>query len=264
VIVQRRDGRLRLVRQVDHQVQCGLMARAWGNAAFARPEPFAPLVTAAELHDEGWRAWEQRPGLTADGTPLDFPDLDRTEHVALYEDGIRHAVDTDPWAGLVVCMHGRGLYERRLGLDGPPPSRRGRPPHEREFIERQEAREQELVARLGGGEQTRRWAWAGFRLLQAWDVLSLYLTWRGLAAGGEWTMPRVPREVGDEGITLHVRPDGDSGCVVDPWPFADDALDLPVAARTVPDRVYADEDDLLRALGTAPAETVPFHARRAE
>ena len=39
MIVSRRAGRLVLVRQVDHQEQCGLMADAWGNASFARPEP---------------------------------------------------------------------------------------------------------------------------------------------------------------------------------------------------------------------------------
>ena len=39
MIVSRRPEGLLLVRQVDHQEQCGLMAAAWGNAEFARPQP---------------------------------------------------------------------------------------------------------------------------------------------------------------------------------------------------------------------------------
>ena len=263
MIVARVDGRLRLVRQTDHQVQCGLMARAWGNAGFVRPEPFGALITAADVHDEGWRTWETRPRVAADGTPVDFPDVDRTEHVVLYRRGIDRALALDARAGLVVCMHGRGLYERRLGLDGEPPPREGRPPHEREFIEEQDALEGRLVEGLGDEEATRAWAWAGFRLLQAWDVLSLYLTWRGLASGGRWTLPAVPRAAGDEGVALRAAPGGDLTCTVDPWPFAGDEVALPVVARHIPDRVYRDGDDLAAALDAAPEETVPFRARPA-
>ncbi|HWH14750.1 MAG TPA: DUF3891 family protein [Miltoncostaeaceae bacterium] len=263
MIVLRADGRLRLVRQVDHQGQCGLMARAWGNGEFARPEPYAPLITAADLHDEGWRDWEERPRVGADGAPVDFPDLPRTVHVDLYERGIAHVEALEPRAGLVVCLHGRGLYEKRLGLDGEPPPREGRPPHEREFIARQEARERRLRDGLGGGAAVEEWAWAGFRLLQAWDVLSLYLTWHGLARGGAWTLPAVPRGVGDPGATLRVAAGGPETCTVDPWPFAADEVALPVTARTIPDRAYADDGDLWRALDAAPEETVTFRARRA-
>src|SRR5687768_416692 len=100
-----------LVRQVDHQEQCGAIAAAWGNAAFARPEPYGPLAAAAAVHDEGWRAWEEAPLVGEDGAPVDFPQIDRPTHVALYREAIAAAVARDPRTGLIVSLHGQGLYE---------------------------------------------------------------------------------------------------------------------------------------------------------
>lgn len=63
MIVTRVDGRLRVVTQVAHQEQCGLLMRAWGSTAFACLQPWDPVVAAAAVHDEGWREWEQHPGV---------------------------------------------------------------------------------------------------------------------------------------------------------------------------------------------------------
>ena len=105
MIVSRRAEGLVLVRQVDHQDQCGLMADAWGNAGFARPEPYGPLALAARIHDEGWREWEEMPGVGADGAPVNFADIDRPTHVALYRRGIDAAAARDAAAGPVSYTH---------------------------------------------------------------------------------------------------------------------------------------------------------------
>ncbi len=44
---------LALVRQVDHQLQCRDMARAWGAPGFARIDHWDSVVTAAARHDDG-------------------------------------------------------------------------------------------------------------------------------------------------------------------------------------------------------------------
>jgi hypothetical protein len=262
VIVSRRDGALALVRQVDHQTQCGLMARAWGNAEFGRPDPYEPMIVAADRHDEGWRSWEDAPQVDGDGHPVDFPDLDRSVHMRLYGEGIARAVEADHRAGLLVSMHGQGLYEKRLGLDGVAPPRITRPAEERTFIEGQERLQAALRAGLGDGPALREWAWAGYRLLQAWDVLSLYLTWRGLSLGESWSLPQVPRHAGDFGATLRLAPDGPDACTVDPWPFALDEVPLPVRGRLVEDRPYRDDDDLRATLDAAAWTTFEFSVRR--
>jgi hypothetical protein len=262
MIVSRRAGALVLVRQVDHQEQCGLMADAWGNESFALPRPDAPLTLAARVHDEGWRRWEEAPQVGEGGAPVDFTEIDRSTHVALYRSGIEAAIAADPRAGLLVSMHGQGLYEGRRGLDpGPPTPRAARPPAVREFIEEQDVVQARLRERIGPGAALDAWASASYRLLQTWDVMSLYLTWRALVEGREATLPQVPREIGDPGVELRLRPDGDRACTCSPWPFRADAVELPVAARRVPDRPYRSARDLAAALDEAPWLTLGFTVR---
>lgn len=261
MIVSRRPDGLTLVRQVDHQEQCALMAAAWGNADFARPEPFGPIVDAAAWHDEGWREWEEAPQVR-DGAPVDFPEIDRATHVGLYSRGIGDASVRGLRAGLLVSMHGQGLYEGRRGLDpGTPTPRADRPTVVQAFLRAQDAVQEELARRIGPGPELDAWAWAGYRLLQTWDFLSLHLTWRGLLAGRATTLPQVPRETGDPGVDLEVRPDGPMACTVHPWPFSEEALELPVRARVVEERPYRDDLDLGESLRAAPWLTLAFSVR---
>jgi Protein of unknown function (DUF3891) len=264
VIVSPRAGRLVLVRQVDHQEQCGLMAEAWGNEDFRRPEPFPPVELAARVHDEGWRAWEEAPGVGPDGLPVNFSDIDRSVHVALYRDGIAQAAARDPAAGLLVSLHGQGLYEGRRGLDaGPATPRSEREPAVRAFLAEQDEVQAGLRARIGDGPALDDWSWSGYRLLQTWDVMSLFLTWSRLWDRGTATLPQVPQGPRDPGVEVRLRAGagGEVGCA--PWPFAEGAVELPVAARAVPDRRYASDGDLAAALAEAEWTTLEFRLRPA-
>ena len=262
MIVSARAEGLVIVRQVDHQAQCALMAEAWGNADFLCPEPFDPIRRAGAWHDEGWRSWEEAPEVDSGGRPLDFPDIDSVRHTALYREGIELATRGDPRAGLLVSMHGQGLYERRLGLDGAPKRRVDQPPHVRAFIEEQEDFQAGQRTALGGGEELDRWAWAAYRLLQAWDKLSLYLLWRGLPDARPGSLQAVPHDPGDPGVDLRLTPAGPRAAICDPFPFSTDAVALPVAARVIPDRRYDSRDDLRYALREAPWVTREYCVRR--
>jgi hypothetical protein len=257
MIVSIRGDRILLVRQVDHQRQCALMAEAWGTDSFARPEPFAPLREATRLHDEGWRSWEERPAVSAEGLPVDFPDLDRRTHVALYTVGIEAVCARGDREGLIACLHGRGLYEKRLGLDGPAPVRGTRPDHERAFIAQELARQRRLGARIGRDEGLTAWAWAAYRLLQTWDALSLFLLWGGLAQGTESVLPRVPRGGDDpQGVPIRLRSRGPGVAAMDPFPFRRPELELPVVGRWIANRPYRDDQDLGAVLQHTPWSTL--------
>lgn len=252
MIISRGPERLVMVRQVDHQEQCALMARAWGNERFGRPGYYDAAVTAARWHDEGWRRWEAAPGVDAEGHPLDFPDIDRARHVELYREGIGDACRRDLRAGLLVSMHGAGLYRGRLGLDHIVRPSGARPPVVDAFLEGEDRRQVALRARLGDGPQLDRWTWAAYRLLQAWDLLSLALLWGRIADRPEVTLPRVPRAEDDtDGVDVTVRPDGRWRATCAPWPFATDRVALPVRARVVSPGPYADGAELSGALDAA-------------
>lgn len=263
MIVSPRTAGLVIVRQIDHQRQCGRMAERWGNEVFARPVPYEPLIDAARLHDEGWRGWEDAPEVDPAGRPLDFPELDRAVHVELYRRSVARALERSARAGLLVSMHGQGLYEARLGLDGPPPPRASRRPVVRGWLDEQDQVQRRARRSIGGpGDRLDAWAWDAYRLLQAWDLLSLYLLWRDLPRARDGRIPRVPRGAGDPGVDIRVEPVGPSACTLDPFPFPGDEVDLPVRARMVPDRRYEDDDDLRATLAEAEWMTLELWVRR--
>ena len=207
-----------------------MMARAWGNDAFARLDHWDDIERAAALHDEGWRGWEEDPPVGADGEPIDFPDVAREVHIELYRAGIAAAAAASMRAGLLVSMHGSGLYEARFGLGGTGPPGSGHPPAVRRFLDEQRRWRERITARLGAGVAA--WAWDAYRLLQAWDALSLYLVWRARPAGRDGELRSVPRAPGDrEGARIALRPRGERDCELDPWPFAGSEARLPVRTR---------------------------------
>jgi uncharacterized protein DUF3891 len=258
VIVSRESGGLCVVLQVDHQDQCRLAARAWGNGRFARLDPWGPVEVAAAVHDEGWRAWEAMPRVDADGHPMDFPKLARREHIRLYEDGIAASERHGAAVGLLVSMHGLGLYRSRLGLDGPAGDLATLPPVAQGFVRDQLARQERLWAQLGDDPGRREWAWAAYRLIQAWDGLSLYLTWRGLPQGRPGRLSAVPRDLTDPGVDLDIRPVDSRTAVCDPFPFAGGEAIIPVVARIIPDRYYNDDADLRSSLNATRPERRDF------
>src|ERR1041384_4496619 len=97
--------------QTDHADLSAAFARAW--AAQLSPS----LVIATERHDDGWAVWEQSPRVDADGKPVNFLEVDVRAHLAFYRAGIAAITEEDPDAGLLVSMHGAGIYRQRYGLD---------------------------------------------------------------------------------------------------------------------------------------------------
>src|SRR5229473_3149311 len=113
MIVQEQGDELVLIRQTDHAVLSGFLAREWGNELFQRPEPFESLRLAAAEHDNGWREWELLPQIDPKTrSPYSFMSLPTDVHIALYQRGIERVVKSDRYAGLLVSIHASGLYDR--------------------------------------------------------------------------------------------------------------------------------------------------------
>jgi Protein of unknown function (DUF3891) len=259
MIVTAADGHLLLVRQTDHQVLSGLLADAWGNERFARPQPFAPLVRAAYEHDNGWHAWEQAPKVDpATRRPYQFTDVPLEEHLAFYRQGIDELATRDPHAGLLVNLHCQGFHNQRFGTM--PEAVMTPHPAEREaalkrFMCSLQTHERELGRRISVDTAT---LWAQYELLQFFDRLSLYLC----------MPPQKPRELGPvpvgsggDLLTLRLTPADEGAVRIAEWPFRSPSLSVRVSARRIPNRAYDSDDDLRRELTRAESNFVSHTLR---
>ena len=162
-----------VVLQTDHADLSAACARAWTDQG----DRHASLVTAAERHDDGWAVWEQAPRVDESGKPVNFLDVDVRSHLAFYRAGIAAITEQDPYAGLLVSMHGAGIYRQRYGLDPALGLARAA-----EAAEEIEAFVTQQEAKFGGepGEHRRE-----YELLQLYDRFSLYFCMRDVEGGEE-------------------------------------------------------------------------------
>jgi hypothetical protein len=259
MIVARVPEGIRVVMQTDHQAQCGLIAARWGNAHIARPEPWEPVQLAADWHDEGWRHWERTPDVQPDGRPRGFIAMDPATHMAIHRRSIAAATERDVVAGMLVGMHCSGLVQHRMGLDGAMPDVASLPDPVRHLVRDELAVRARVTDEMGDPPEVESWTWAAYRVLQALDRLSLYLTWNALADGDQWTLHRIPRHPGDDhGVAIAVTPVDAVTCALDPWPFADDSVEAPVLTRVIPHHRYDDAAHLHAAILAADPEPVAF------
>jgi hypothetical protein len=265
VILQKFKGQLLVVRQPDHGVQSGLFGAAWGNEKTPSFSPRQQVVDAGTRHDNGWGAWEDQPSIDpSTGQPWQFLALTPHEHVPLYRRGIREAGEYDPYVGLLVSMHGAGLYNGRYGTFELNP--RSFTPLElelaEEFLREQALFQQSLAERALGRKlhthvTTDPGVWYNYLLLQVWDRLQLQYAFR-LAADGE--IGPLPRPDGSHTV-LKIKQAGELSIELDPYPFDDAQKLFPLTARLVPDRRYDDVEDWLATLAKTPVTILECRAR---
>ena len=213
-----------IVLQTDHADLSAAFARAWKT-----PLPHS-LVTATERHDDGWAVWEQSPRVDDDGKPVNFLEVDIRSHLAFYRAGIAAITEADPDAGLLVSMHGAGIYRQRYGLDpGLGLSRAAEAEEEVEaFVAEQEAK-------FGGSPSGRQ---EDYELLQLFDRLSLYFCLRDLEVGDAAEL---------QGYALE--PVGPWRVKLDPYPFAESPGSFSLVRRVIA------KNDSVDVLAGAPQET---------
>lgn len=261
MILTRSAEGLTVVRQPDHGRQTGAFAAAWGNEEVPADEARTDSIRlAAAHHDDGWGTWELHPTLDpARGQPVQFLELTPVEHVPLYRVGIERMAAVDPFAGLLVSMHGAGLYNARYGtfqlveLDLNAEERA----LVAEFLADMAALQATLAERAGVVTAHARpsedpGVRASYLRLQVWDRLSLQYCYFGSADGTIGPLPLGGAESGE----LRCRNAGPHTLSLDPWPFADKRHVFAVPTVTVPDRPYATPDAFLEAVLSAPVRTI--------
>jgi hypothetical protein len=210
VIVRDLGDSWQVVLQTDHADLSAQFAESWSNGE----EVSESLKVATRRHDDGWAVWEQEPRVD-DGRPINFLDVDVRSHLAFYRAGIAAITEQDPHAGLLVSMHGAGIYRQRYGLD--PALALTRAPEVQEEVDAFVA-EQEAKFGSDPGEHRR-----DYELLQLFDRLSLYFCMRDVE-GGE------PADF--QGYALE--PDGSWRVRVSPYPFIQSPARFTLARRVLP------------------------------
>jgi hypothetical protein len=267
MILQQLPEILRITYQIDHADLAGQFTAHWGNATFARPAPLHAVQIASTRHDDGWRDWDLNPKIDpVNGHPIDFIHIDVHEHTNFYRKGIASVTATDPYAGLLVNMHGCGLYNSRYGtLDVPGLERYTAQelPIVQAFIAEHEVKQQALKKQLSGVGQTQvetfeQQLWTNYRLLQTWDLLSLYFCLHDLANATPLTLGPISTNHAEQITSLQVIPQDRNTVTISPYPFASTPLTFTLIVRDIPNHKYVSDSDLRNTLHAATPRVMNF------
>lgn len=242
MIVREEEKAIVLIGQPDHARICGVMARAWGREPFARVEPLEPVALAAAEHDNGWADWEAAPRLNPEtGRPYTYSDIPIEPHLEIYRRGIARMVERDPYAGLLVSLHGTLLYSRfRSGQPGAG-----------EFLDEQIATQYRLIDTLCADPALAKGCVperlkTNRDLVFAWDTLSLIFCLDHAFVD----RIEVPTDYAGARAEGTLRRAG-RRWILDPYPFTKSPLVFRVPARRLVGMRFEDEPAFRRAFAEA-------------
>jgi hypothetical protein len=267
MILQDRGDHLLVIRQTDHALLSGFLAREWGNEVFRRPDMFESFCLAAREHDNGWAEWELVPRIDLrTRMPYTFMSIPTEQHMELYQRGIDRIVQADPYAGLLVTIHCAELYDRaRATLPGFSAKyvKSTELQMVSEFVQSLRVQQLRLKADLRMNPATKSLAveesleWSA-RLLGILDRLSLYFC---LRPPEDASIEAVPTN--DEGgeVDCELRAGADHCVAQTPYSFRRNPMSVSILARRVPKRLYGDPADFHRELSRAPYFALQYTLR---
>ena len=256
------DSHLMLALQIDHSRVAGFLAAHWGNKDFARPEPYSSIVLAAHEHDSGWWEWEMKPSTLNDrGYPLDYHDGSLKYLGQLRLDFYKNAVDRvdqrDPYAAMLMAMHGVALMNAGYGKYAYPPDRTS-DPRVKAYVAHQEHLRLELLDQLRRSEQHREFTsdeqvWTNYEYMEVFDQFAQFLCnrypldskTRKLGPSNTLNDVDVPVRPGMKPAKITIDTVGSNRAVVRPYPFDTDPLPVSFSARLVPNRSYKNAEEFL-------------------
>jgi hypothetical protein len=272
VIRELKNGRCYVSTQEDHAELAAQFAAHWGNERFSQLRPYESMIFATTFHDSGYREFEGNPPINvAKGRPYahreEIPSFEATE-LAAYARNVDWVRSHDPYAGLLVSMHRTGLWQNRYNVFTEPSMRlRERSPEVQRAKKELEAKQEEFKKELAG----QRPDFANeleynYRVLQVFDLLSLYLCCDGHTADEEFKEYKIaPVRVSydsDQTVALHVLPDGANAVRIDPYPFDISPIKFSVRARIMTLEDGKSESAGLEAYQKAPRQLLTFEMSR--
>jgi hypothetical protein len=265
--------RLLLVLQVDHSHVAGFLGAHWGNTQFARPEPFTSVVLAGQEHDGGWADWEMKPfTLNDQGYPLDYHDGSlkylKKRRLDFYSKAVNRVARQDPYAALLILMHGVGLMNSHYGRVKYPPPRTS-DPLVKEYVDDQERLRQKLLDQLRQSKEFEQFStderiWVNLDTMETFDKIAQFVcnryplnsTSRKNGPSNSLNDVLVPVAPGVAHVKMEVDPIAENRAVIRPYPFDVDPIAVSFPARLVAKRVYKDPNDFLSEFYKAERITI--------
>ena len=243
-----------LIRQIDHARLAAEIAAAWGNRSVPKLPEAPLLIPMIRDHDHGWREWGDSPRIDPEsGVPRNFTEMPMPMATDIWSNSIDACRQLSPLAGVWVSRHflwlARAAHESRkefpediAALDS--------------FIASQEHLQQQCEAEAcdnssapGDDSDPDEWeqlADAGFRYLQFFDALSLWLC---CVAPAEQYDTEIPG-----GGPICFIPTATGSIEIEPFPLSVERLQLSAEAVRIPAEPLACDDDLRAAIQGAPTE----------
>jgi hypothetical protein len=251
----------------------GFFAAHWGNKDFARLEPYSSVVLAAHEHDIGWWEWEMKPSTLNDkGFPLDYHDgsLKYLGQLRLdfYKNAVDHVLPRDPYAALLMAMHGVALMNAGYGKYAYPPDRTS-DPRVKAYVDHQEQLRVNLLEQLRQSEQFKSFTsdeqiWTNYEYMEVFDQLAQFVCnryplnskARKLGPTNTLNAVHVPVRHGSEPVMINIDTVSENRAVLHPYPFDADPLVVSFPARLVAKRAYTDPEEFLAEFYKAERITI--------
>jgi hypothetical protein len=269
-MIRRRVGNeFWLIAQHDHALLSGELAKHFGNARFAKPEPDDQTTLAIHLHDCGWPMHDECPTLNKDRLPLDVFESSPQLGFSVWSESSRRAVERGPYCGLLVSLHGLNLsalataqtFDNEQFDINDARVRFEVNKFQHAQIELQERLRKQLgmhidiplhcgIAPESNDRQEQHLAY-NFRMLQALDKLSLCICCTKPPFANIEPLTHRP---GGPATSLDVTRPTSEKLLVHPWPFDVDLIPVSVPYRRVQAMPFADEREFREAYKAASIE----------
>ena len=261
------DGSTYVSTQEEHAELSAQFAAHWGNDRFAQLRPYDTMVFATTYHDSGYREWEGLPRMNVEkGRPFGhrerIPGFEATELQA-YRRNVEWIRGHDIYAGVLVSMHRTGLWCGRYDvLTSPKPRVRELSTGVKAVLAELEDQQQQDKATLAAGNPGfEEEIWINYRMLQLFDLLSLYFCCDGYGENGfkEECLAPIPAGYTPDGsIELRITPNADGSVKMTPYPFDVSPLQVSVRARPMQPGQYASEAECREAYYKTPSTLLRF------
>lgn len=262
MIISNQNGKLVLVRQDDHAIQMGEVARRWGNGEFEKLLNHESVSLGIEKHDSGWKGPDDEVLFNPDKKrPRNFMDVNLKQHVEFYELGYRKTLQQDPYAGMMLGMHWIGLYTSRFGYD---PTFTYKVADDLvDFMDETVSTIQKewVDVKLQYWKKNQKRSefednvWMQYEFFQVMDRMGLFMGLNDPNIENEVTLGPIRTKRKSDPINLTLQAKGNGTLLVHPFPF-DEEFVTTVPGRIIEDRDYENHQEAKDVVEHTETETI--------